>query len=134
MKFVSTRGKSAAVSFGQALAQGLAPDGGLYMPESWPTLKISDFDGASSLPEVAEIFLQPFVAGDPIAAQIGDIVRDAFDFPAPLRPVNEDGSLSVLLNLGNGTFASRAPRMSSVTHSNIGFCNRPGSIVTTRIP
>ena len=96
MKFVSTRGKSAAVSFGQALAQGLAPDGGLYMPESWPTLKISDFDGASSLPEVAEIFLQPFVAGDPIAAQIGDIVRDAFDFPAPLRPVNEDGSLSVL--------------------------------------
>lgn len=96
MKYISTRGKAAAVSFGEAVAQGLAPDGGLYMPESWPSLSISDFDGATTLPEVAEIFLRPFVAGDAIAPHIGDVVRDAFDFPAPLEPVNEDGSLSVL--------------------------------------
>ena len=40
--------------------------------------------------------MRPFVAGDPIAAEIGDIVRDAFDFPAPLVPVADDGKLSVL--------------------------------------
>jgi len=96
MKFVSTRGQSPAVSFGQALAQGLAPDGGLYMPESWPLIPLSAFDGATTLPEVAEIMLRPFVAGDPIAAEIGDVVRDAFDFPAPLVPVARDGRLSVL--------------------------------------
>jgi threonine synthase len=96
MKYVSTRGQSPSVSFGQALAQGLAPDGGLYVPEQWPTLQIADFDGASTLPEVAEIFLRPFVAGDPVAPQIGEIVRDAFDFPAPLVPVTADGKLSVL--------------------------------------
>ncbi|HYJ42440.1 MAG TPA: threonine synthase, partial [Steroidobacteraceae bacterium] len=50
----------------------------------------------SSLPEVAEVMLRPFVAGDPIAAEIGNIVRDAFNFPAPLVPVADDGKLSVL--------------------------------------
>jgi threonine synthase len=101
MRFVSTRGHlsergAPAVSFGQALTQGLAPDGGLYVPERWPTIPLSQFDGATTLPEVAEVFLRPFVEGDPIAPQIGDVVRDAFNFPAPLVPVNEGGSLSVL--------------------------------------
>jgi len=101
VKFISTRGASSsksgpAVSFGAALAQGLAPDGGLYMPEAWPSLPLSAFDGANSLPEVAEVMLRPFVAGDPVAAEIGNIVRDAFDFPAPLVPVADAGALSVL--------------------------------------
>jgi threonine synthase len=96
MKFISTRGQSSAVSFGQALAQGLAPDGGLYMPETWPVIPLGAFDGATTLPEVAEVMLAPFVAGDPIAAQIGDVVRDAFNFPAPLVPVANEGRLSVL--------------------------------------
>ena len=43
MKFHSTRGQSASVSFGQALTQGLAPDGGLYVPETWPSLPIPAF-------------------------------------------------------------------------------------------
>src|SRR6188768_3700719 len=99
MKFVSTRGQlssrnGSAVTFGAALAQGLAPDGGLYMPEAWPTIPLSAFDGASTLPEVAEIMLRPFVAGDPVASGIGNIVRDAFDFPAPLVPVADAGKLS----------------------------------------
>jgi len=96
MKFISTRGKSPAVGFGQALAQGLAPDGGLYMPESWPVIPLAAFDGATTLPEVAEVMLRPFVDGDPVAPEIGHIVRDAFDFPAPLVPVADDGKLSVL--------------------------------------
>jgi threonine synthase len=96
MKFISTRGSSPAVGFGEALVQGLAPDGGLYMPESWPVIPLSAFDGATTLPEVAEILLRPFVADDPIAGQLGDIVRDAFDFPAPLEPVANAGKLSVL--------------------------------------
>ena len=96
MKFPSTRGQSPAVTFGAALTQGLAPDGGLYIPESWPTIPISAFDGATSLPEVAAVMLQPFVAGDAIAGEIADIVRDAFDFPAPLMPVTDGGKLSVL--------------------------------------
>jgi threonine synthase len=96
MKFISTRGGSPAVTFGAALAQGLAPDGGLYMPESWPSIPLSAFAQAKTLPEVAEVLLRPFVAGDPVASEIGNIVRDAFDFPAPLEPVADAGKLSVL--------------------------------------
>jgi len=96
MKFVSTRGQSPASSFGAALTQGLAPDGGLYIPETWPTLPLSAFDGVSSLSDVAAVMLQPFVAGDAIAGEIGAVVRDAFDFPAPVVPVADDGTLSVL--------------------------------------
>jgi threonine synthase len=101
MKFVSTRATPSsngarAVIFGAALAQGLAPDGGLYMPEAWPSLPVSAFDGVSSLPDVAEVMLQPFLAGDPMAGQVGAVVREAFDFPAPLVPVADEGRLSVL--------------------------------------
>jgi threonine synthase len=101
MKFVSTRGHLSekagpAVSFGAALTQGLAPDGGLYMPEQWPAMPLAAFDGVSSLPDVADVFLRPFVAGDAIAAEIANVTRDAFNFPAPLEPVTADGRLSVL--------------------------------------
>lgn len=96
MKFVSTRGNAPAVTFGGALTQGLAPDGGLYIPESWPSIPISAFDGVTSLPDVAAVMLKPFVAGDAIEGEVANIVRDAFDFPAPLMPVTDGGKLSVL--------------------------------------
>jgi threonine synthase len=96
MKFISTRGTSPAVGFGAALTQGLAPDGGLYIPEAWPSIPLAAFEGVSSLSEVAHVLLQPFVAGDAIAPEIGAIARDAFNFPAPLVPIADDGKLSVL--------------------------------------
>jgi threonine synthase len=38
MKYISTRGQSDPVSFGEAVAVGLAPDGGLFLPESLPDI------------------------------------------------------------------------------------------------
>ena len=96
MKFISTRGNAPAVTFGSALTQGLAPDGGLYMPEAWPSLPLSAFDGAQELSDVANVLLRPFVEGDAIAAEVANITRDAFNFPAPLNEVTADGRLSVL--------------------------------------
>ena len=46
MRYVSTRGQSPAVGFTDAVLSGLAPDGGLYVPEAWPTFseaEIADF-------------------------------------------------------------------------------------------
>ena len=42
MNYVSTRGESPPVSFLQAVLAGLAPDGGLYVPQAWPTLTASE--------------------------------------------------------------------------------------------
>ena len=38
MKYVSTRGTAPVLEFGDVLLEGLATDGGLYLPESWPPL------------------------------------------------------------------------------------------------
>jgi threonine synthase len=42
MKYISTRGKSPALTFSEILLGGLAPDGGLYMPESYPQFSAAD--------------------------------------------------------------------------------------------
>ena len=39
MKYVSTRGEAPVLGFGDTLLTGLAADGGLYVPETWPTLR-----------------------------------------------------------------------------------------------
>src|SRR3989344_3251074 len=39
MRYISTRGNAASRSFKEILLEGLAPDGGLYMPESYPELR-----------------------------------------------------------------------------------------------
>ena len=38
MRFISTRGQAPAVTFSEAVALGLAPDGGLFLPETLPDL------------------------------------------------------------------------------------------------
>ncbi len=94
MMFPSTRGQAPAVGFSQALLQGLAPDGGLYVPTQWPQLGAAAQPAA--LPELANLLIGAFAAEDPLAAQIPAINADAFSFPAPLKPVGDDAHLRVL--------------------------------------
>jgi threonine synthase len=108
MEFTSTRDPAQTAAFGAALLQGLAPDGGLYVPRAWPNLPVRSFGETTDLPQVATHFLAPFVAGDALADSLPAITRDAFDFPAPLVPVpplgipslaarsGEEGRLAVL--------------------------------------
>lgn len=103
MQFVSTRDPAHPVGFGQALSQGLAPDGGLYIPSGWPTLDIRLLEqdarrpmDALSLAGIASRFIGSFAAGDPLEAQIPAITSEAFNFPAPLIPLDAAGRLQVL--------------------------------------
>ena len=52
MKYVSTRGAAPVLGFGDVLLAGLASDGGLYLPESWPALPPLD-EQRQDGPEVA---------------------------------------------------------------------------------
>ena len=95
--FMSSRGQAPAAGFSAAVLQGLAPDGGLYVPVTWPQLAPPDFDGEpSDLATVALRLLAPFVAGDPLAAVLSSVAEEAFTFPAPLVPLEAQGRLSVL--------------------------------------
>ena len=42
MEFISTRGKDGPISFETALLNGLALDGGLYLPVSWPRFNLDE--------------------------------------------------------------------------------------------
>jgi threonine synthase len=67
MKYVSTRGTAPTLGFADVLLAGLASDGGLYVPESWPALPSADaLDAAATYADTAALIIQPFV-GDDIA-------------------------------------------------------------------
>jgi threonine synthase len=84
MLFKSTRGIAADASVEDAIAAGLAPDGGLYVPHALPTMDMGRFDGVQALPDVAARLLEPFFAGSSLAPTLADICSEAFDFPAPV--------------------------------------------------
>ena len=50
MRYVSTRGEAAPRGFEDVLLAGLAEDGGLFMPESWPTLSPAEWRALRGLP------------------------------------------------------------------------------------
>jgi threonine synthase len=80
MRYVSTRGQSPAVGFVDAVLGGLAPDGGLYMPEAWPTFSRAEIAGFADLSyaEVAAKVIGAF-AGDEIEpAALLKMCREAY--------------------------------------------------------
>jgi threonine synthase len=97
MQFESIRDPSHRVTLSTALSRGLAPDGGLYVPERLPAADIEALQDAVTLPELALRMLAPFAAGDVLETLLGQAASDAFSFPAPLTEVeSESGHLSVL--------------------------------------
>jgi threonine synthase len=103
VRYVSTRKQAPPVSFSEALLAGLAPDGGLYVPEHFPVYDAGTFDATASFCELAEAFLEPFLEGDPLAPELQGICQRAFDFPLPLVALRD--GLSVL-ELFHGPTAS----------------------------
>lgn len=85
MNFISTRNNSPAATLSQAIAAGLAPDGGLYVPERLPPKR--ELSPGSNLAETAINLLEPFFAGDRLEGELATICNTAFDFPAPLKPL-----------------------------------------------
>lgn len=72
MNYISTRGEAPAVSFTEALLGGIAPDGGLYLPETWPRLTAPGIAAAAGQPYAALVreVLARFVGGALPAAVI----------------------------------------------------------------
>jgi len=102
MRYVSTRGAAAPVGLSSAIAAGLAPDGGLYVPEAMPRVDMPRSSGY--LAGTAVHMLEPFFAGDPLATELPAICAEAFAFPAPRRELRIDGAY--LLELFHGPTAA----------------------------
>lgn len=73
MRFVSTRGDRGRPTFYEILLGGLAPDGGLYVPETWPR-----FEVGRTYPETVANALETFLSDSPLAGTALDLTRDAY--------------------------------------------------------
>ena len=89
MNFVSTRHTAPPVTLSQAIAAGLAPDGGLYVPVQHA--QASAWQPQGSLALDAAAVLAPYFEGDALAPHLSKLCADAFDFPAPLRALSTPG-------------------------------------------
>jgi threonine synthase len=105
MKCLSTRGEAPPVSLRDAIRAGLAPDGGLYVPERLPPP--ADLPGPSAstvgLSGIATRMLAPLFADDLPAADLHTLLAEALNFPVPVVPL--DDRLAVLELFHGPTFA-----------------------------
>lgn len=98
MRYLSTRNLAHRVRLSQALLDGLAPDGGLYVPERLPQVDDQRFLAMSHIRFIAEELLKPYFSGDPLAASLGDICEETFHFDLPLRDLRADTSVLELFH------------------------------------
>ena len=106
MLFVSTRGQAPALSFSDAILTGLARDGGLYVPESWPQLDRPTIESFATLPyaSVAERVIAPFVGDEFPAGAVERMIAEAYSsFRHPsVTPLVELEPAHYLLELFHG--------------------------------
>ncbi len=80
MKYISTRGGGSAIAFRDAMLAGLAPDGGLYVPESIPQFSTRDIAALAGLSyqELALKILAPFVGDSFTQAELKTMIDAAY--------------------------------------------------------
>ena len=102
MNFISTRAKAPPDGIDQALVAGLAPDGGLYVPERIPTP--APQPPGATLAETARAVLSPYFVDSTLHDRLDALCGHAYSFPAPLRALANDGDH--LLELFHGPTAA----------------------------
>ncbi|MBO4644814.1 MAG: threonine synthase [Alphaproteobacteria bacterium] len=96
MKYISTRGKSPAIDFEDVLLAGLAPDGGLYVPENYPQFSREQMRKMRSLSysELAAEIMAPFTEGYLSKSDLAEMAKEAYgnlshSAVAPLKQIGD---------------------------------------------
>jgi threonine synthase len=134
LRYLSTRGAAPALGFDDVLLAGLARDGGLYVPDSWPTLDLKSLAGLD-YPELAAQVMLPFLGGRIEEGEFRRLAREAYGAfshkaVAPLRQIDartwllelfhgptlafKDVALQLLGRLYDHVLAERAQRVTIV--------------------
>jgi threonine synthase len=101
MRYISTRGEAAPLDFVEVMLAGLARDGGLYVPDSWPRLSAEEIAGFAGRPyaEVATDVIRRFTGGSIADADLARMAQEAygtFRHPATVPLVQLNPGLFVL--------------------------------------
>lgn len=135
MQYVSTRGQAPKIGFEEAMLTGLATDGGLYVPETWPQLsheEIADLAGLS-YEEVAFRVMKPFIGDAFTDAELQGIIERAYSgFRHVARvPMVQIGPNDWLLELFHGpTLAFKDVAMQLIGQLFEASLERSGKSVT----
>ena len=91
MNYYSLNYNSSAVGFLEAVRKGLAPDRGLYFPESIPLLSKDFIDNSSNLSDhdIAFNAISPFVGNDIPKERLLKIIEETLSFDFPIIPIND---------------------------------------------
>ncbi len=106
MSFLSARGSAPPVSLSHAIEQGLAPDGGLYIPTRLPQVDARNLAAASSLAEIARVNLAAFFEGDRLQPLLGEIAAAALQIAAPTTSIEACRDPLFVLELYHGPTAA----------------------------
>ena len=92
MRFFSTNNKEHTADLKTAVLKGLAPDKGLYMPESIPVLPKSFWDNipGKTMGEIGFEMLKPYFCPDIPEDTFRKMVDDAFNFPVPVVKITDN--------------------------------------------
>lgn len=106
VKYVSTRGQAPILNFDEVLLAGLARDGGLYVPQSWPHFSAAEIRALRGLSyaQLAAKVMEPFVAGCLTPQELGTLCEQTyagFTHPA-VAPLKQMGPDNWVLELFHG--------------------------------
>jgi threonine synthase len=106
LHYTSSRGGAPGATLTEAIRQGLAPDGGLYVPARLPEVDVAAVARSTRLPDIAQNALGGFFRGDRLEPMLGDIAQAAFDFAAPITAVEKCPDPLFVLELFHGPTAA----------------------------
>ena len=97
MRYISTRGAAPALGFTDVLLAGLARDGGLYVPERWPTFSADEIRRLRGLSyeEIAFRVMQPFIGAEIGGSDLETMIAGAYGAfrhraVAPLKQLDDN--------------------------------------------
>jgi len=134
MKYYSTRDlqRKKAYALKDAAFLGLAPDGGLFMPERYPQIDLKTLreEAGRSFPDMAS-YVAGLIFGDEVPKNVLDaLVRDAFDFPLPLVEIAPGLSTLELFHGPTFAFKDFGARFMGRMMSLLGGTDEPVTVLT----
>jgi len=128
MRYLSTRGRGLPETIGPALAAGLAPDGGLFVPEALPLFRADAFGGREPLATLAAGLLEPFFLGDGLAKSLPGIAAESLEIVTPMRAIESRTWLFELFHGPTAAFKDFGARFLAAC---LAHLPTPGSRVRT---
>jgi threonine synthase len=100
MLCLSTRGISKAIPLHQAIIEGIASDGGLYLPEQIPQTNVAALLASKTYQEATLQVMSPFFTDDLLSEKLPGMIECAFNFPVPLKRLSSSNNF--LLEIFHG--------------------------------